>query len=92
VSAFHFVLFLFLFFVFVFLIHNNNISYSGGQLDGPVAFLTACPYIILYSFVIFYVFLANKDACLLAKAKTFLECWSILDLENGVNTEDEILY
>jgi len=39
------------------------ISYSGGQLDGPVAFLAACPYIILYSSVILSINIFGK--CLL---------------------------
>jgi len=60
------------FFLFsLFIINNNNIiiiSYSGGQLDGPVAFLGACLCIILYYIhLLFYVFLGNKDACLLRK-------------------------
>ena len=36
------------------IIINNIISYTGGQLDGPVAFLAACPYIIYYIIFICY--------------------------------------
>jgi len=46
----------FLFSLFIIINNNIIISYSGVQLDGPVAFLAACPYIILYSFVILCIF------------------------------------
>jgi len=33
------------------LIINNSFSYSGGHLDGSMAFLASCPYIIFICYV-----------------------------------------
>jgi len=47
----------FLFSLFIIINNNNNIiiiSYSGGQLDGSVAFLAACPYIIFICYFMYF--------------------------------------
>ena len=45
------------------IINNNIISCSGGQLDGPMAFMAACPYIIFICYFM-YFWEIKKDACL----------------------------
>ena len=66
----HFISFCFISFFSLFIsswLLITVISYSGGQLDGPVAILAACPYfyyILLLFRLCINIFGENKDACL----------------------------
>ena len=97
-TAFHFVLFFICFLFSLFIIINNNIiiSYSGGQLDGPVAFLAACPYIIFICYFMHkYYWEIKMLACFLAIKR--LRVWVLVvslshsDSRQGVHAHVSLL-